>query len=99
MNISRQTVQQSEPACDEGLNYQQYLFFFLLFTQDGEVLERMIRLMQENIRMEKGYETFSMQDCYYGMTGIASFEISGLFIGRPKGIQNIQHYFQWSCCY
>ena len=51
-----------------------------------------ISLMQENIRLDSGYEHFNMNDCYYGLTCIAAFSCHG-FLGH------FEHQTQWSECY
>lgn len=92
MNISDSTIDKSCKSSDRGLSYDDYLFTLLMISNQGKIQERMISLMQENIRLEDGYENFDMNDCYYGLTCIAEFTNMGFY--AHKSFQ-----YQWTQCY
>ena len=92
MNISESTLETKQKTSDKGLGYEAYIFILMTISNQTKIENRMISLMQENIRLDSGYEHFNMNDCYYGLTCIAAFSCHG-FLGH------FEHQTQWSECY
>ena len=92
MNISESTLETKQKTSDKGLGYEAYIFILMMISNQTKIENRMISLMQENIRLDSSYEHFSMNDCYYGLTCIASFSCHGL-------LGHFEHQTQWSECY
>ncbi len=92
MNISESTLETKQKTSDKGLGYEAYIFILMTISNQTKIENRMISLMQENIRLDSGYEHFNMNDCYYGLTCIAAFACHG-FLGH------FEHQTQWSECY
>lgn len=92
MNISENTLETKQKTSDKGLGYEAYIFILMMISNQTKIENRMISLMQENIRLDSGYEHFNMNDCYYGLTCIAAFSCHG-FLGH------FEHQTQWSECY
>lgn len=92
MNISEASLEHQQKATSLGIDYEGYLFLLMMFTNQNKIENRAIALMQENIRLEQGYEAFNMNDCYYGLTCIAGFSCQGFY-------GHFEHQVQWSECY
>ena len=92
MNISETTLENQQKTSNSGMDYEAYIFVLMMLTNQTKIENRTVSLMQENIRLENGYETFNISDCYYGFTCIAAFSCQG-FVGH------FEHQTQWSECY
>lgn len=101
-NMAAELLQSADTAVQEntnqGLKYEDYLTFFVLTTSQENKYRRMMDLMEVNVSMEEGYENFSINDCYYGLSCLASFEIRPFF-NLFSSLDTTAHGYSWSECY
>jgi hypothetical protein len=62
-----------------SLSYQNYLQLFLLMSRETSLSYRSMDLMQENIKLRYEIESFSIQNCYFGLKAEAEFGIKPIF--------------------
>lgn len=90
------TAGSSRDNYQSGLSYDDYLMILFMFSSQQKYLDRISDLMEANVAIEKGYEYFRMEDCYYGIGCIVEYKIIPLFSGFMVGQRQI---CQWSECY
>jgi hypothetical protein len=64
-----------------SLSYHDYLRVFLLLKSKEDLCYRSLDLMQENIRIRYGEDTFQIQNCLYGFDAEAEFTVASKFTG------------------
>ncbi len=63
-----------------GLDYGKYLLVLLVACGEEKKLIRMTQLMEKNVRLEEGWEHFTIGSCVTGATFEGRAEIRGRFI-------------------
>ena len=64
-----------------SFTYQDYIRVFLLMKKQKDLAYRSMDLMQENIRLRYGEETFQIKNCLFGYDAKADFIIENKFTG------------------
>lgn len=76
---------------DKGLSYENYLTLFMLMTPQERKISRMLNLMEANVRLDEGEDTFSMSNCAFGITVCADFEFNPFFMAGPFNSEYVHH--------
>ncbi len=63
-----------------GLDYRKYLTVLLMACKKNKKLIRMTQLMEKNVRLEEGWEHFTIGSCITGATFTGQADIHGRFI-------------------
>ena len=72
-----------------GLSYKEYMSLFLMLTDRETIYQRMTNLMEKNIRLQPGYENFSMTNSIYGIQTEFECHASG---GQPLTMRSALSY-------
>lgn len=84
---------------DKGLKYADYLRILLLFTDSHKKYERLVSLIQANIRLEDGCSDFSISRCYYGISCLYEFKNTTFFSNMAHMNMAYTDKYQWAGCY
>ena len=63
----------------------------MLMTPQERKISRMLNLMEANVRLDEGEDTFSMSNCAFGITVCADFEFNPFFMAGPFNSEYVHH--------
>ena len=66
-----------------GLGYQQYLFILLALQSREKKMVRMTQIMEKNIRLTEGYDSFSFANCVTGAVFSGTVFVKERFFRHP----------------
>lgn len=97
---STQVSSGSESNGDQkGLSYEDYLRLLLLGVSREKKYIRLMNIIEANIHLESGCESFSMGQCVLGITLCADFEFFPIFAANPFSDGRYEHHVLKSIAY
>lgn len=97
---STQVSSGSESSDDQkGLSYEDYLRLLLLGVSREKKYIRLMNIIEANIHLESGCESFSMGQCVLGITLCADFEFFPVFAANPFSDGKYEHHVLKSAAY
>lgn len=83
----------------KGLSYEDYLRLLLLGVSREKKYIRLMNIIEANIHLESGCESFSMGQCVLGITLCADFEFFPIFAANPFSSGRYEHHVLKSAAY
>lgn len=74
----------SQGDASDGLSYRAYLTMFLMTMEDDKKYDRMVNLMEQNIRLEEGYQGFVIGNSIYGIETTLDYTLRTAITGEGE---------------
>lgn len=83
----------------QGMSYEDYLRLLLFGVSKEKKYVRMLNLMEANVRLEDGCDSFLLSNCVFGITVCADFIFYPVFFHNTFGKSRYEHHVQKSIAY